>query len=94
MEIVNLQNRGGHAKPYQVRQVRRLILKYKPGAEDGCTNTKSSSTGATRTRLSSRRLPSLRRVRTIVVADPPSVPEHRKYETEERFGLLFQTPPA
>ncbi len=27
-EIVNLQNKGGHAKPYQVRQIRRLILKY------------------------------------------------------------------
>ncbi|MYB05786.1 MAG: type II toxin-antitoxin system HicA family toxin [Gemmatimonadetes bacterium] len=34
VEIVNLQRRGGHAKPYQVRQVRRLILKYKLGAED------------------------------------------------------------
>ena len=33
-EIVNLQSRGGHASPYQVRQVRRLILKYKPGADD------------------------------------------------------------
>ena len=33
-EIVNLQSRGGHAKPYQVRQVRRLILKYKLGADD------------------------------------------------------------
>ena len=28
-EIINLQSRGGHAKPYQVRQVRQLILKYK-----------------------------------------------------------------
>lgn len=27
VEIVNLQSRGGHAKPYQVRQVRQLILK-------------------------------------------------------------------
>lgn len=34
VEIVNLQRRGGHAKPYQVRQVRRLILKYKLGADD------------------------------------------------------------
>ena len=33
-EIVNLQSRRGHAKPYQVRQVRRLILKYRLGAED------------------------------------------------------------
>lgn len=28
-EIVNLQPRGGLAKPYQVRQVRKLILKYR-----------------------------------------------------------------
>ena len=34
VEIVNLQRRGGHAKPYQVRQVRRLILKYRLGADE------------------------------------------------------------
>ena len=34
VEIVNLQSRGSHAKPYQVRQVRRLILKYKLGGDD------------------------------------------------------------
>lgn len=34
VEIVNLQRRGSHAKPYQVRQVRRLILKYKLGGDD------------------------------------------------------------
>ncbi len=34
LEIVNLQSRGGHAKPYQVRQVRQLILKYKLGGDD------------------------------------------------------------
>ncbi len=34
VELVNLQSRGGHAKPYQVRQVRQLILKYKLGADD------------------------------------------------------------
>ena len=34
MEIVNLQNRHGQAKPYQVRQVRQLILNYKLGKED------------------------------------------------------------
>ena len=34
VEIVNRQGRGGQAKPYQVRQVRRLILKYKLGADD------------------------------------------------------------
>lgn len=27
-EILNLQPRGRHAKPYQVRQVRALIVKY------------------------------------------------------------------
>ena len=32
-----------------------------------------------------------RKVRAIVVADPPSDLEHRKCETDERFGLLFQT---
>ncbi len=34
VELVNLQSRGGHAKPYQVRQVRQLILKYELGADD------------------------------------------------------------
>lgn len=34
VEIVNLQSHGGHAKPYQVRQVRQLILKYKLGGND------------------------------------------------------------
>lgn len=34
VEIVNLQSRGGHAKPYQVRQVRQLILKYRLGRDD------------------------------------------------------------
>ncbi len=33
-EIVNLQPRGSNAKPYQVKQVRNLILKYKLGGED------------------------------------------------------------
>ena len=28
-EILNLQARGSFAKPYQVKQVRRLILRYK-----------------------------------------------------------------
>ena len=31
LEIVNLQAQGGQAKPYQVRQVRRLIIKYRLG---------------------------------------------------------------
>lgn len=30
-EIVNLQPRGGKAKPYQVRQVRELIIRYELG---------------------------------------------------------------
>ena len=34
VEIVNLQGQGGYAKPYQVRQVRQLILKYKLGGDD------------------------------------------------------------
>jgi len=29
VEIINLQPRGTLAKPYQVKQVRRLILKYR-----------------------------------------------------------------
>jgi hypothetical protein len=34
VEILNLQPRGNEAKPYQVRQVRNLILKYKLGGEE------------------------------------------------------------
>lgn len=30
-EILNLQPKGPHAKPYQVKQVRMVILKYKLG---------------------------------------------------------------
>ncbi len=30
-EIINLQSKGSKAKPYQVKQVRNLILKYKLG---------------------------------------------------------------
>ena len=30
-EIINIQPRGGKAKPYQVKQVRQLILKYQLG---------------------------------------------------------------
>ena len=35
VEILNLQSRGSLAKPYQVKQVRRVILRYKlaEGAE-------------------------------------------------------------
>jgi hypothetical protein len=33
-EILNLQPRGGQAKPYQVKQVRQIVLKYKLGGED------------------------------------------------------------
>ena len=29
VEIVNVQPRNGKAKPYQVKQVRELLLKYK-----------------------------------------------------------------
>jgi hypothetical protein len=31
VEILNLQPKGGRAKPYQVKQVRNMILKYKLG---------------------------------------------------------------
>ncbi|MEW5926877.1 MAG: type II toxin-antitoxin system HicA family toxin [Gemmatimonadota bacterium] len=33
-EILNLQPRHGESKPYQVRQVRAVILKYRLGGED------------------------------------------------------------
>lgn len=32
-EILNLQPRGHQAKPYQVRQVRQVILKYQLGGD-------------------------------------------------------------
>lgn len=32
-EILNLQPKGGQAKPYQVKQVREVILKYKLAGE-------------------------------------------------------------
>lgn len=31
VEILNLQSKGSKAKPYQVKQVRNIILKYKLG---------------------------------------------------------------
>ncbi len=34
-EILNLQPRGAKAKPYQVKQVRQVILKYKLGGNRG-----------------------------------------------------------
>lgn len=40
-EILNLQTKGGKAKPYQVKQVRQIILKYRPGT--GARKTKPSS---------------------------------------------------
>jgi hypothetical protein len=33
-EILNLQPRGGEAKPYQIRQIRNVILKYRLGDSD------------------------------------------------------------
>jgi hypothetical protein len=33
-EILNLQPRGNAAKPYQVKQVRQVILKYRLGGSD------------------------------------------------------------
>ncbi|MBM4458658.1 MAG: type II toxin-antitoxin system HicA family toxin [Chloroflexi bacterium] len=34
LEILNLQPKGSHAKPYQVRQVREIIVRYGLGGED------------------------------------------------------------
>lgn len=35
-EIINIQSKGNKAKPYQVRQIRNIILKYKlKGAKNG-----------------------------------------------------------
>ncbi len=34
VELINIQSRGGQAKPYQVRQIRNVILKYGLGGED------------------------------------------------------------
>lgn len=34
-EILNLQPKGGKSKPYQVKQVRNVILKYKLGELKG-----------------------------------------------------------
>jgi predicted RNA binding protein YcfA (HicA-like mRNA interferase family) len=34
VEILNLQPKGSQAKPYQVKQVRNLILRYKLGGSD------------------------------------------------------------
>ena len=34
MEKPNVQQGGSHAKPYQVRQIRRLVLKYHLGEDD------------------------------------------------------------
>jgi len=33
-EIINLQPKGNKAKPYQVKQVRNILLKYKLGGPD------------------------------------------------------------
>jgi hypothetical protein len=33
-EILNLQPRGANAKPYQVKQCRNVIVKYKLGGEE------------------------------------------------------------
>ena len=34
-EILNLQTKGPNAKPYQVKQVRGVIVKYKLGDDNG-----------------------------------------------------------
>ena len=33
-EIINLQPKGSKSKPYQVKQVRRILVKYKLGESD------------------------------------------------------------
>lgn len=33
-EIINIQPKGSKSKPYQVKQVRNIILKYQLGVED------------------------------------------------------------
>ena len=33
-EIINIQPKGNKAKPYQVRQIRNIILNYKLGIDD------------------------------------------------------------
>ena len=33
-EIINLQEKNGMAKPYQVRQVAKIVRKYKMGGKD------------------------------------------------------------
>lgn len=33
-EIINIQPKGNSAKPYQVKQVREIILKYRLGGDD------------------------------------------------------------
>lgn len=33
-EKINLQRDGSHAKPYQVRQVRQVFIRYKLGGTD------------------------------------------------------------
>lgn len=33
-ELINLQRESGKAKPYQVRQVRKILLRYELGSED------------------------------------------------------------
>ncbi len=35
LEILNLQPRGAEAKPYQVKQVRNIVIRYRLGADDG-----------------------------------------------------------
>ncbi|HMV26596.1 MAG TPA: type II toxin-antitoxin system HicA family toxin [bacterium] len=34
VEIINLQSKNSKAKPYQVKQVRNLIIKYKLGGDE------------------------------------------------------------
>ncbi len=40
-ELINLQREGKNAKPYQVRQVRAILKRYRLAGGDECTSTKS-----------------------------------------------------
>ena len=69
-ERINLQSDGKHAKVYQVRQVRAVILRYRLGGTLYCIVTRSSSSGVPRTRSSWRRFPNFR------AAQPMASPRH------------------
>ncbi|MFO7902471.1 MAG: DUF488 domain-containing protein [Pirellulaceae bacterium] len=50
--LINVRRSGSKAKPYQVRQFHAVMATHGLGGQEWCTSTRSSSTGATRTRHS------------------------------------------